>query len=84
MKNCIFNEVKRLKRTYGTSNPYELIDAMNIHLIWKCNLGALKGFYYVALRERYIVTFKLYGMMQRGYPINLPNLLDVCLKKRYY
>jgi Zn-dependent peptidase ImmA (M78 family) len=52
---CIIQEVERLKKRYGTSNPYELIDALNIHLLLKGNMGKLKGFYYVALRERYIV-----------------------------
>ncbi|HOP11034.1 MAG TPA: ImmA/IrrE family metallo-endopeptidase [Oscillospiraceae bacterium] len=55
MQNAIIQEIERLKKRYGTSNPYELIDALNIHLIWKNNLGKLKGFYYVVLRERYIV-----------------------------
>jgi hypothetical protein len=52
VQNAIIQEIERLKKRYGTSNPYELIDALNIHLIWKNNLGKLKGFYYVALRER--------------------------------
>lgn len=55
MQNYIIGEVERLKRKYGTSNPYELIDALNIHLMTRSDLGTLKGFYYVSFRERYIV-----------------------------
>ncbi|MGI5971701.1 MAG: ImmA/IrrE family metallo-endopeptidase [Oscillospiraceae bacterium] len=55
MRNRIDGEVKRLKRKYGTSDPFELIKALNINLMIRHGLGSLKGFYYTTHRQRYIV-----------------------------
>ena len=55
MQGFIIKEAERLKTVYGTSDPYELIDALNIHLRVEGGLGSLKGFYSIVLRERYIV-----------------------------
>lgn len=55
MRDYINKQVEKLVRKYKTNNPFELIDALGINLIFKSDLGELKGFYYVAHRERYIV-----------------------------
>ncbi len=55
MQGFIFKEAERLKTEYGTADPFELANALNIHLRFRQGLGALKGFYSVVFRERYIV-----------------------------
>lgn len=49
-------EAERIRRKYGTSDPFELIDASGVNLMLKSGLGKIKGFYYVVFRERYVVV----------------------------
>lgn len=55
MQDYILDEVHKLTKKHGTSDPFELIDALNINLLIRNSLDSLKGFYYTLSRERYIV-----------------------------
>lgn len=55
MQDYILEQAHRLTKRYGTHDPFELIDALHIHLTIRDNLDSLKGFYYTLCRERYVV-----------------------------
>ncbi|MGL4790510.1 MAG: ImmA/IrrE family metallo-endopeptidase [Anaerotignaceae bacterium] len=55
MRDYVNRQVEKLIKKHKTNNPFKLIDVLGINLICKSDLGELKGFYYVAHRERYIV-----------------------------
>lgn len=56
MRTYIDRKINELTRKYKTNDPFELIDALGIHLIMDRDIGNLKGFYYVSHRERYIAV----------------------------
>lgn len=49
----IHNEVAYLKRYYKTDNPFDIIRAKNIHLIYE-ELGLIRGYYNLVLRQKQI------------------------------
>lgn len=53
MSERILTCVDALKKKYGTSDPFELIDALGIHFGYTAALR-LKGYYVVQNRERFI------------------------------
>ncbi len=55
MDNFITKEVRELKERFSTSDPFDLIEMLGIHVMYKSGLGSLKGFYYTLFDERYIV-----------------------------
>lgn len=55
MHNRIIGEIQKLKQTYDTSDPLELIRDLKINLWLRSGLGYLKGFYYMSHHQRYIV-----------------------------
>lgn len=55
MREYINREVEKLIKKYKTNDPFELIDCLGINLLFKSDLGELKGFYYITHREKYIV-----------------------------
>lgn len=55
MREYINREVEKLIKKYKTNDPFELIDFLGINLLFKADLGELKGFYYITHREKYIV-----------------------------
>ena len=56
MRTNAGEEADRLRQKYGTSDPFELIEALGVNLMLKSGLGKIKGFYYAVLRERYVVV----------------------------
>ncbi len=55
MRDRIISEINELKRDYGTSDPFKLIECLGINLLVRSGLGNLKGFYYTTHHQRYIV-----------------------------
>lgn len=49
----INNTISRLVKRYGTSNPFELADAMNIAILYE-ELGTINGYYNKPLRMKQI------------------------------
>ena len=56
MRTTAGEEAARLRQKYGTSDPFELIEALGANLMLRSGLGKIKGFYYAVFRERYIVV----------------------------
>lgn len=51
----ISDQVQAIIKKFKTSDPFEIIDALGIHLLFRNDVGTLKGFYYISRREKYIV-----------------------------
>lgn len=55
MHEHIVNTAERLVKKYKTRNPYEIIDALKIELIFDNEFSKLKGFYTVMNKQPYVV-----------------------------
>lgn len=55
MKTTVYDKVKRLFKRYGTRDPAKLAEALGISVVYNSSFTALKGFYMVLNRKRYIV-----------------------------
>ena len=55
MKTDISSVIKNLASKFKTKDPFELIDALNIELMYDSSFSKLKGFYCIMNRQPYIV-----------------------------
>lgn len=56
-RNCIYDDVQRLRKKYGTNDPFELLDAIHAQVVFSDAYpkDGLKGYCAVLLKQKYVV-----------------------------
>lgn len=55
MDDFVIRKAAQLKKKYGTSDPFALLDAVGVRVIYKEEFTHLKAFYYIMLGVPYVV-----------------------------